>query len=75
MKTTNIKSNIIRKVWSSVESINQTTLLNLTDADLIKRIIQQVECVSGLTTEERQSLNDYLRVKVLLIRDISGSFR
>lgn len=75
MKTTNIKSNIIRKVWSSVDSINQTTLLHLNDADLVQQIMKQVECVSCLTAEDRQSLNDYLRAKVLLIRDISASLR
>ncbi|MGD1921865.1 MAG: hypothetical protein ACFCAD_25030 [Pleurocapsa sp.] len=73
MKNTNIKSNIIRAVWSSVEAINKNALLQLNDTDLTHQIMKRVECVSTLTSEDRQSLSNYIRSKVLLIRDIADS--
>ncbi len=73
MKNINIESNIIRTVWSSVEVINKNTLLQLNDADLTHQIMRQVERVSTLTSEDRQSLADYIKAKVLLIRDVADS--
>lgn len=73
MKNINIESNIIRTVWSSVEVINKNTLLQLNDADLAHQIMRQVERVSTLTSEDRQSLADYIKAKVLLIRDVADS--
>lgn len=73
MKNTNIKSNIIRTVWSSVEAINKNALLQLNDTDLTHQIMKRVETHSTLTSEDRQSLSDYIRSKVLLIRDIADS--
>ncbi len=73
MKNINIESNIIRTVWSSVEVINKNTLLQLNDADLTYQIMRQVERVSTLTSEDRQSLADYIKAKVLLIRDVADS--
>ncbi len=73
MKNINSKSSIIRKVWSSVELLNKATLLQLNDADLTSQIMNQVERVSTLTSEDRQSLSDYIRAHVLLIRDIADS--
>ena len=69
----NIQSNIIRKVWSSVETINQTTLMQLNDTDLTSQIMRQVEGTSSLDSEERQPLIEYIRSKILLIRDIGDS--
>ena len=73
MRNTNIESNIIRAVWSSVEAINKNTLLQLNDTDLIYQVMKQVDNSAMLTSEDRQSLIDYIRSKVLLIRDIADS--
>ena len=69
----NIQSNIIRTVWSSVEAINKTALLQLNDADLTHQIMKQVERVSSLSSEDRQPLLEYIHSKILLIRDIADS--
>lgn len=73
MNNINLKSDILRAVWSSVEAINKRTLLQLDDTDLIHQIIRQVDDASILTSEDRQSLIDYINSKVLLIRDIADS--
>ncbi|MDJ0588822.1 MAG: hypothetical protein QNJ72_02345 [Pleurocapsa sp. MO_226.B13] len=73
MNNINLKSDILRAVWSSVEAINKRTLLQLDDTDLIHQIMRQVDDASILTSEDRQSLIDYIKSKVLLIRDIADS--
>lgn len=73
MNKIQIDSNIIRAVWSSVEAINHTALLQLNDTDLIRQVMQRVESISILTAEERQSLNKYITSKVLLIRELTNS--
>ena len=73
MRNTNIESNILRAVWSSVEAIDKNTLLQLNDNDLTLRVMKQIESVSRPISEDRQSLIDYIRSRVLLIRDIADS--
>ena len=73
MKNTDVSSNIIRTVWSSVNAIDRTTLLQLNDTDLTYQIMRQVERMSTLTLEDRQGLISYISSKVLLIRDIAES--
>ncbi len=73
MSNTNIESSIVRAVWSSVEALNHQVLLQLNDPDLIQQIMKQVDRVATLSSEDRQSLIDYVSSKVMLIRDIAGS--
>lgn len=73
MSNTNIESNIIRAVWSSVEAINKNTLLQLNDTDLIYQVMKQIDNAAILTGEDRQSLINYIKARVLLIRDIADS--
>ena len=73
MSNTNIESNIIRAVWSSVEAINKNTLLQLNDTDLIYQVMKQIDNAAILTSEDRQSLINYIKARVLLIRDIADS--
>lgn len=72
MKNIEIDSNTIRAVWSSVEAINKTALLQLNDTDLTHKIMRRVENTS-LAIKDRQSLNNYISSKVLLIRDLANS--
>ena len=73
MNNIDIESKIIRAVWSSVEGIDKNTLLQLNDTDLTYKIMRQVDNSSILTLEDRQSLSDYVKSKVLLIREIADS--
>jgi hypothetical protein len=73
MKNRNIESGIMRLVWSSVETTNSKTLLQLSDQDLIHQIMRQVEKALTLTSEDRKTLMDYISSKTLLIRDMAES--
>ena len=71
MKNINIESAIIRAVWSSVETINKQALLHLSDTDIAQQIIEQVERILSLDIQERESLFDYVKSRVRLIKDIA----
>ena len=71
MSNINIESSIIHAVWSSVETINKKALLQLSDTDLIERIMKQIELNLTFNLHDRQSLMDYISSKVKLIRDIA----
>jgi hypothetical protein len=73
MKNRNIESGIMRIVWSSIETTNRNTLLQLSDTDLIHQIMRQVEKALTLTSEDRKTLMDYISSKTLLIRDMAES--
>lgn len=71
MGNANIESKIVRAVWSSVANINKQMLLRLSDTDLVHQIIKQIERATTLSSEDRQSLMDYVSSKVRLIKDIA----
>ena len=73
MKNRNIESGIMRIVWSSIETTNGNTWLQLSDTDLIYQIMRQVEKALTLTSEDRKTLMDYISSKTLLIRDMAES--
>ena len=73
MRNANIESSAIRAVWSCVEAINKQVLLQLNDTDLVHQIIEQIERASVLSSEDRQSVIDYVSSKVSLIKDIAES--
>ena len=73
MKNANLESKIVHAAWSSVEAINKQILLQLNDSELIQQVIRQVDQTSVLSSEDRQSLINYIGSKVMLIRDIAAS--
>ena len=73
MSNNSIESRIIHAVWSSVAAIENQILPQLNDGDLIHQIIQQAERSLTLSSEDRQSLMDYISAKIRLIRDMTES--
>lgn len=73
MRNANIESSVIRAVWTGVEAINKQVLLQLNDTDLVHQIIEQIERASVLSSEDRQSVVDYVSSKVRLIKDLAES--
>ena len=68
-----IESKIIHAVWSSVGAIEKQLLAQLNDTDLIHKIIQQAERNLTLSSQDRQSLMNYISSKIRLIRDLTES--
>ena len=69
----NLETRIIRKVWNFVETANPYSLLNLSDKELIKKLTDEVERVSSLSSHESENLIEYIVTRKLLIRDLAAS--
>jgi hypothetical protein len=62
---------VLRLLWSIASGIHYQDLLNLPDAELSQRIIQEVGCRLPLDAEQSGNLNTYLSSKIMLIRDLA----
>lgn len=62
---------LLRKVWTVIENTQASVFSELSDRDLIKRLLSQVSIQQSLSQEESQLLNVYLRRKMPLIRDLT----
>nr|WP_228014281.1 hypothetical protein [Fortiea sp. LEGE XX443] len=68
-----VNSKILRQLWSVVEQTQSSTLLGLSDTDLVKLLLGQIESNKVLNHEETCSLTDYIYSRILLIRDLAQS--
>lgn len=73
MNNANLESKIVHAAWSSIEAINKQILLQLNDSEIIQQVIRQVDQNSVLSSEDRQSLINYIGSKIMLIKDIAAS--
>jgi len=64
---------IIRMVWAFVETLNPVSLLKLSDGELIRKLIDEVEKASFLSPEDSQTLSKYIRSRTPLIRDLADT--
>ncbi|AFY55001.1 hypothetical protein Riv7116_2493 [Rivularia sp. PCC 7116] len=61
---------IIRMVWAFVETLNPSSLLKLSDIELIQKLINEIERASFLSPEDSQNLSKYIGSRTPLIRDL-----
>lgn len=64
---------IIRMMWALVETINPTSLLKLSDFELIQKLINEIEKASFLSSEDSQNLSKYIGSRTPLIRDLADT--
>ncbi|MBD2593478.1 hypothetical protein BCD64_08035 [Nostoc sp. MBR 210] len=63
--------NILRQLWSVVETAQTMTLLQLDDASLVQWLVKQTTTQVFLDSHEVDSLGDYIQSRLSLIRDIA----
>ena len=66
-----LETRIIRMLWSFVEASNPHNLIKLSDRELIQQLIDQVDRVSALNSNESKILSQYIGSRTLLIRDVA----
>ncbi|BAT55692.1 unknown protein [Nostoc sp. NIES-3756] len=71
MKICPVDSKTLRQLWSLVEQTQSTTLLRLSDSDLVKQLLTQLDSQQVLSSEEINSVNSYLWSRTNLIRDLA----
>ncbi|MEL6459505.1 MAG: hypothetical protein AAFX46_07175 [Cyanobacteria bacterium J06636_27] len=64
---------IIRMMWAFVETLNPSSLLKLSDFELVQILIGEVEKASRLSPEDIQTLSKYIGSRTPLIRDLADT--
>ncbi len=62
---------VLRKLWSLVETTQASFLLRLDDAALGQWLYRQLEAQTNLDRDEADSLNAYIRSRLVLIREFA----
>ncbi len=64
---------LLRQTWSLIETINAVELLEISDKELVQRLLNRLDAQKPLADQERIYLNDYLHSKIGLIKDTAES--
>jgi hypothetical protein len=68
-----LNTTLLRQTWNLIETTNAWELLEVSESDLIQRLLQRLDAQKPLADQERVSLRDYLQAKMSLIRDTAES--
>ncbi|MEM9540413.1 MAG: hypothetical protein AAGA60_13055 [Cyanobacteria bacterium P01_E01_bin.42] len=66
-----MNASILRQLWVSVEQTQATTLLNLSDTELVTQLVGQLGQKHPFSREEQTFWDRYIRSKTPLIRDLA----
>jgi hypothetical protein len=66
-----MNSSILRQLWTVVEETQSSVLLKLSDTDLIKQLLRQLDIKNPLSGEETCIVSAYISSRTSLIRDLA----
>ncbi|MEM8718586.1 MAG: hypothetical protein AAGE84_04660 [Cyanobacteria bacterium P01_G01_bin.39] len=69
----NLKTEILRRIWQSVETSNPGALIRLSDQEIVENLTSQVKNTLPLSSEDINILGRYLEARIPLIRDLAYS--
>jgi DNA-binding transcriptional regulator/RsmH inhibitor MraZ len=64
---------LLRQAWNLIERTNASELLDISETELIQRLLNRLDAQIPLDQQERVSLSTYLHSKISLIRDSAES--
>ena len=68
-----MNTTLLRQTWKLIETTNAWELLETSESDLIKGLLQRLEAQKPLAEQERASLSSYLQNRMGLIKDTAES--
>jgi hypothetical protein len=66
-----VKSSTLRQIWSVIEENQANVILGLCDAELVRRLLIQLDRKQTLSIEESGIVQTYLYSRTNLIRDLA----
>ena len=60
----------LRQFWSLIEENYNHAFLSLSDTELVKQLIRQLDDKYPLSSEENTNMNSYISSRTLLIREM-----
>lgn len=68
-----MNTTLLRQTWNLIESTNAGELLEISEPELIQKLLRRLDAQNPLADQERTSINDYLASKMNLIKDTAES--
>lgn len=68
-----MNTTLLRQTWNLIEATNAIELLEISEAELVQKILRRLDVQQPLAESERDILNNYLRSKIGLIKDTAES--
>ncbi len=66
-----MKASTLRLLWAVVEETQTNILIQFNDAELIQQLLRQLKNKTWLSSEEMNTISNYLSSRVPLIRDLA----
>ncbi len=66
-----MNSSTLRQIWSVIEETQSSLLLRLSDTELVKQLLSQLESRNSLSNEETIAISGYIHSRTSLIRDLA----
>ena len=60
---------LLRQTWNLIEATNAWELLEISEAELVQKLLNRLDAQQPLADNERACVNQYLRTKMNLITD------
>ena len=68
-----MQPSLIRRIWSTIDTVAPTQLVSLTDTDLAERVSEELEYRLVLNPQDLEQVKRYVAQKAGLIRDMIRS--
>jgi hypothetical protein len=70
-----LSARIMRQLWTIIDSMQVSTLLQFDDAALVQLLLNQFAAEQSIDAQATHNLNTYLQSRLPLIRDIAEEKR
>ena len=68
-----MNTTLLRQTWNLIEATNAWELLEISEPELIQRLLKRLDAQEPLAAQDRACINNYLHDKMNLIRDTAES--
>lgn len=66
-----VSPNMMRQLWTLVESTQVSTLLQFEDSDLVQFLLKRFKAQQLIDAQDASNLDTYIQSKLPLIRDLA----
>ena len=68
-----MNTTLLRQTWNLIETTSAWELMEISESELIKKLLQRLDAQNPLADRERAIVNNYLLAKMSLIKDTAES--
>lgn len=68
-----MNTTLLRQTWNLIETTSAWELMEISEPELVKQLLQRLDAQNPLADQERAIVNNYLLAKMSLIKDTAES--